>query len=157
MGHKPALFGTLKFLNIAVNVACNIVLLLVFHAGMEGIFIQRPESPRPSRSSNASSDHPKNFRWDFSRSLYRRCSAFGLPYVPSGLAAIVIQVVDRPVMLYLTNKTTVGVYQANYRLGIFMMLIVSMFDYAWRPFLLFHMAEPNPGRRRCLRACLPTL
>ena len=142
MGHKPALFGTLKFLNIAVNVACNIVLLLVFHAGMEGIFI----SGLIASAFTVVTLLPtiaKNFRWDFSRSLYRALLAFGLPYVPSGLAAIVIQVVDRPVMLYLTNKTTVGVYQANYRLGIFMMLIVSMFDYAWRPFFLSHAAEPG--------------
>jgi O-antigen/teichoic acid export membrane protein len=117
-------------------------LLLVFHAGLEGIFV----SGLIASAFTVVTLLPtiaKNFRWDFSSSLYRALLAFGLPYVPSGLAAIVIQVVDRPVMLYLTNKTTVGVYQANYRLGIFMMLIVSMFDYAWRPFFLSHAAEPG--------------
>jgi O-antigen/teichoic acid export membrane protein len=39
-------------------------------------------------------------------------------------------------MLLLTNEENVGIFQANYRLGIFMMLVVSMFDYAWRPFFL---------------------
>jgi O-antigen/teichoic acid export membrane protein len=37
----------------------------------------------------------------------------------------------------------VGVFQANYRLGIFMMLIVSMFEYAWRPFFLSNAKEPD--------------
>jgi O-antigen/teichoic acid export membrane protein len=46
-------------------------------------------------------------------------------------------------MLLLTNLAVVGVYQANYRLGIFMMLIVSMYDYAWRPFFLSHASEPG--------------
>ncbi|MBI3766082.1 MAG: polysaccharide biosynthesis C-terminal domain-containing protein [Ignavibacteriales bacterium] len=43
----------------------------------------------------------------------------------------------------LTNDATVGVYQANYRLGIFMMLVVSMYDYAWRPFYFSVVKEPN--------------
>ena len=68
---------------------------------------------------------------------------FGLPYIPAGLAAMMVQVIDRPILLALTNESTVGIYQANYRLGIFMMLIVSMYDYAWRPFFLTHADEPN--------------
>jgi O-antigen/teichoic acid export membrane protein len=57
-----------------------------------------------------------------------------------------IQVVDRPILRSLTNDATVGVYQANYRLGIFMMLIVSMYDYAWRPFFLATAQEPDAKR-----------
>jgi len=37
----------------------------------------------------------------------------------------------------------VGIYQANYRLGIFMMLVVSMFDFAWRPFFLTHAKDSD--------------
>ena len=56
---------------------------------------------------------------------------------------MMIQVIDRPILLALTNPSTVGIYQANYRLGIFMMLIVSMFDFAWRPFFLTHAKDPD--------------
>jgi len=39
----------------------------------------------------------------------------------------------------------VGIYQANFKIGVFMMLIVSMFDQAWRPFFLSHYAkDENP-------------
>jgi O-antigen/teichoic acid export membrane protein len=37
----------------------------------------------------------------------------------------------------------VGIYQANYRLGIFMVLLVSMFDQAWRPFFLERADKPE--------------
>jgi O-antigen/teichoic acid export membrane protein len=37
----------------------------------------------------------------------------------------------------------VGIFQANYRLGIFMMLFVSMFEFAWRPFFLQNAREKN--------------
>ncbi|MBM2841266.1 MAG: polysaccharide biosynthesis protein, partial [Bacteroidetes bacterium] len=56
---------------------------------------------------------------------------------------MMIQVIDRPILLALTNASTVGIYQANYRLGIFMMLIVSMFDFAWRPFFLTHANDAD--------------
>ena len=61
---------------------------------------------------------------------------FALPYLPASMAATVVQVIDRPILKALTNDSAVGIYQANYKLGIFMMLFVSMFQYAWQPFFL---------------------
>jgi O-antigen/teichoic acid export membrane protein len=142
MEQKPLLFASLKVLNIAVNVGCNLVLLLAFHAGVEGIFL----SGLIASGVTLLTLGPTILRrWtpDFSFPLLRALLKFGLPYVPAGLAAIVIQVIDRPIMLLLTNLAVVGVYQANYRLGIFMMLIVSMYDYAWRPFFLTHASAPG--------------
>jgi O-antigen/teichoic acid export membrane protein len=54
-----------------------------------------------------------------------------------------LQIVDRPIVKALTNSSTLGVYQLNYRLGIAMMLIVGMFDYAWRPFFLTNARDPE--------------
>jgi O-antigen/teichoic acid export membrane protein len=142
MDRKPALFAMLKVLNIAVNVGCNLVLLLVFHAGVEGIFLSGLIASGVTLLALVPTI-VRQCTGDFSPPLYRALVAFGLPYVPAGLAAIVIQVIDRPIMLLLTNLAVVGVYQANYRLGIFMMLIVSMYDYAWRPFFLSHASEPG--------------
>ncbi|MGH2575934.1 MAG: polysaccharide biosynthesis C-terminal domain-containing protein, partial [Ignavibacteria bacterium] len=62
---------------------------------------------------------------------------------PAGLASIMVQVISRPILLYLTNEETVGIFQANFKLGIFMMLIVSMFEYAWRPFFLNNANDKN--------------
>ena len=54
-----------------------------------------------------------------------------------------VAVVNRPIMQILTDEKTVGIFQANFRLGIIMMLIVQMFDYAWRPFFLNNAKEPD--------------
>ena len=68
---------------------------------------------------------------------------FGIPYLPASIAATIVQVVDRPIVLALTNASTLGIYQANYKLGIFMMLFVSMFQYAWQPFFLNNAKAEN--------------
>ena len=49
---------------------------------------------------------------------------------------MLVQVIDVPILEKLTDVKTVGIYKANYKLGIFMMLFVNMFQYAWQPFFL---------------------
>lgn len=139
---KAKLFAALKLSNIVINVVSNFILLLVYGMGVEGIFLS-------NIIASASSflllipTIMRYFTTHFSTELYRELLKFGLPYVPAGLAAMMIQVVDRPILRILTDDATVGIYQANYRLGIFMMLIVQMFDYAWRPFFFANANEPN--------------
>lgn len=139
---KAKLFASIKVLNMAINLILNIILIVILQKGVQGIFISGFVAsvftfimliPTMMR----------NFRFDFSGSLYRALLKFGLPTIPAGLASMAIQVIDRPILRALTDDATVGIYQANYRLGIFMMLIVSMFDYAWRPFYFTVAKEPN--------------
>jgi O-antigen/teichoic acid export membrane protein len=55
----------------------------------------------------------------------------------------VLQVIDVQIMRGLTDEAHVGIYRANYRLGIAMMVFVSMFEYAWRPFFLQYGSKPD--------------
>jgi len=68
---------------------------------------------------------------------------FALPYLPASFAAMMVQVIDVPIVRFLTNDDTLGIYRANYKLGIFMMLVVSMFQYAWQPFFLSNAKEKD--------------
>lgn len=139
---RARLFAVLKVLNIVINVAANLVFLLVFHAGIEGIFL----SGLIASAATALMLIPvisAKLQFRMPGELFKALLRFGLPYMPAGLAAMMIQVGDRLVMKRLTDDATIGIYQANYRLGIFMMLVVSMYDYAWRPFFLSNAQAPN--------------
>ncbi|MEJ2618575.1 MAG: oligosaccharide flippase family protein, partial [Ignavibacteriaceae bacterium] len=59
--------------------------------------------------------------------LIKMLLKFGLPYFPAGLASMLVQGIDRPILSHLTDLSTVGIYNACYKLGIFMMLFVNMF------------------------------
>jgi len=142
MGRKPFLFASLKVLNICVNVGCTLLFLVVFHMGVEGIFLSGLIASVVTVLSLAPTIVGQ-FTTEFSLPLFKALLKFGLPYIPAGLASIVVQVIDRPIMLFLTSLSVVGIYQVNYRLGIFMMLVVSMYDFAWRPFFLSHASEPG--------------
>ncbi|TAK55669.1 MAG: hypothetical protein EPO24_11870 [Bacteroidetes bacterium] len=139
---KATKFAMLKLVNIIVNVGMNILLLVVFDKGVEGIFI----SGIVSSAVTVLLLLPgilRNLVVEKNTGLWKSLMKYGLPSIPAGLAGMALQVVDRPILKALTDDATVGIYQANYRLGIFMMLIVSMFDYAWKPFIFSVANEAN--------------
>ncbi len=142
LNNRPGVFASIKIANIVVNVTLNFVLVLYFKMGLISVFIGNVAASAvtfllllPLIS--------KNLVFRFNKELFRELWKFSIPYVPAGLASIMVQVINRPIMLMLTDETTVGIFQANFKLGIFMMLIVSMFEYAWRPFFLNNAREPD--------------
>ncbi len=142
MEHKPRVFAAIKVMTIVITVVLNIVLLLVLHMGVRGIFISNLVASGFAVLMLVPTI-VRNFTWPIQGDLLKALLKFGLPFVPAGLATMAVQVVDRPILRALTDDATVGIYQANYRLGIFMMLVVQMYDFAWRPFYFSNAAEPN--------------
>lgn len=142
---KPKIFAAVKIINIVVNVLFNVILIVIYKMGIEAIFISNLVSSVVTFLVLL----PvivKNISFSFNRKLFDELMKFSLPYIPAGISSIIIQVISRPVMLLLTDEANVGIFQANYRLGIFMMLVINMFDYAWRPFFLSHAKDPDAKR-----------
>jgi O-antigen/teichoic acid export membrane protein len=142
MERKAKIFASLKLFNIVVNVVLNLVFILGFHFRTEGVFLANL-CASVATCALATAVVAKNITWKLPKGLYSQILKFGLPYIPAGLAGMAMQVIDRPIVKALTNDATLGIYQLNYRLGIFMMLIVGMFDYAWRPFFLNHAHDED--------------
>ncbi len=135
-------FSLFKVLNICTNLALNLILILVFDWGIEAILFSNIIASLVSLLLLIPTI-AKNFRLRFHRQLFNRLFKFGLPYLPGGLAVMLVQVIDVPILEKLTDLETVGIYKANYKLGIFMMLFVNMFQYAWQPFFLQNAKEEN--------------
>ncbi|MCX6149380.1 MAG: flippase [Ignavibacteriales bacterium] len=132
---KAKKFALIRTINIIINVALNLILILKYHMGIEAVFISNLAASIFSLAALLP-DILSNISFKLRLDSLKELLKFGIPYLPAGLASIVIQVIDRPVLQKLTNESTVGIYSANYKLGIFMMLYVSMFQFAWQPFFL---------------------
>jgi len=140
--HRPKLFAAIRVSNIVVNVICNLLFILVFHFGIESVFISNLIASALTLLLLV----PiilKNITFTYNHLLVKELIKFSLPYIPAGISSNIIQVINRPILTALTDDATVGIFQANYRLGIFMMLFVSMFEFAWRPFFLQNAKEAN--------------
>lgn len=142
MENKAKTFAGLRVLNILINVVLTIVFLVVLRLKAEAVFLANLCASALTFLFLFRLALPQ-LTLRFSKQLYSEMLRFGLPYIPAGLAGIAIQVIDRPIVKALTDDATLGVYQANYRLGVLMMLVVGMFDYAWRPFFLSHAKDQD--------------
>lgn len=132
---KAKKFALFKIINIFINVFLNLILILKYKMGIEAVFISNFAASVVTFFLLLPSI-VKSFSFTFDNSILKRMLKFGLPYLPAGLAAMVIQVIDRPIMENLIGLEQLGIYQANYKLGIFMMLFVNMFQFAWQPFFM---------------------
>jgi O-antigen/teichoic acid export membrane protein len=140
--HRAGVFAAVKLVNILTNVSLNVYFLAFLGMGVGGVFLAGLTASAVtflllliiSRSA---------LKPAFNANLLRALLKFGIPYVPAGVAGIALQVIDRPLLRFLIDDASVGIYQANYRLGIVIMLLVSTFDYAYRPFFLNIAREPD--------------
>ncbi len=78
----------------------------------------------------------KTIEFRFNPEWWKGLFIFALPYIPSGLASILNELIDRYMINWLVDEKAVGLYSASYRLGIFMLIIVMAFKFAWQPYFL---------------------
>lgn len=145
---KAKFFASLKLLNIVVTIVLNFIFILGLHWGVAGIF----RANLVASALNLVLLMPtiiRRFRPAFDRNVLKRLLPFGLTNVPANLSAMMVQVIDRPLVQNLLGLAVLGVYQANYRLGFVMMVFVSLFEYAWRPFFL-RQSRTDDARARLL-------
>ncbi len=135
MENRARWFATVKLTSIIINVALNVLFIAVLRESIVFIFI----SGVIASASSTLLLLPvitSRLRAGADRMLLRRLLAYGLPTMPGAVAIMLVEIIDKPIMLKLTDAATAGVYGTNYKLGIFMMLVVTVFRYAWQPFYL---------------------
>ncbi len=132
---KAKIFGMIKITNVVTMLALNFVFILGLRTGVEGIFIANMIASAFTFFILLPT-FAKKWTFTFDRSAIRIMLPFGLTNVPAYLGAMMVQVIDRPIVQMYLGLAAVGVYQANYRMGFIMMVFVSLFEYAWRPFFM---------------------
>ncbi len=151
MQRRPKVFALMRLATIVINVAMNLLLVVFLGHQIEGVvwagvissaasfllFVPSIVKQRVASSEQrVASSEPR-------ATLLKDMLRFGLPTVPASFSSIMVQVVDRPILLLLTSSAVVGMYQTNFRLAIPMMMFVTVFEYAWKPFYLSHRDDAD--------------
>ena len=82
----------------------------------------------------------------FSGALLRQALSFGLPRIPHSLAHQVMGLADRYFLNAFGTLRDVGLYSIGATFGLALKLFLSAFEYAWTPFFLGAMHEPDAKR-----------
>lgn len=140
--HRAWRFVGIRTASILVNVAGNLLALAHFGAGVDGIFMAGIWASLTSLVLLLPVIK-EDFAFRFDKKLFKAMFAFSWPFIPAGAASIMVNVIDKPLLSHLAGLSEVGIYQANFKIGVFMMLAVSMFDQAWRPFFIQASSKPD--------------
>jgi len=129
-------------LNISMNILMNVVFVIFLKKGIAGIFVSHLISSLfvfllllPTTFNY--------LRFVVCFDDLKDLSRFGLPYVIPGLCKIIMDLADRFILERLVDLRTVGIYNAGYKLGTFMGLVVAGFRFAWSPFFLSVADQKN--------------
>jgi O-antigen/teichoic acid export membrane protein len=147
MLQRPRTFALMRLLSVVVTFAFTVLFVAHYHWRIEGALLggiigsfTTLVAFVPTTLGTVLRNTRRGMAW---KPLLKDMLAFGLPTVPSNFSSIMVQVADRPIMLMLTSASVVGMYQTNFRLAIPMMMFVTVFEYAWKPFYLNHRDEPG--------------
>ena len=143
--HRPWYYVMARTASIIVNVAGNIIALAYFKTGLGGIFIAGILASLTALILLLPVIK-EDFVPRFNFKLFKEMFKFSWPFIPAGAASILVNVIDKPLLSHLAGLSNVGIYQANFKIGVFMMLIVVMFDQAWRPFFI-QKAKQEPKHK----------
>lgn len=133
--NRATLFVSIKLLNVVTTLGMNIYLVVMKKMGLDGIFLSVATASAVTAFSVLAAT-ARSLQLTFRSNSVNALLKFGLPFVPAGLASIAMESIDRYILAGLTDAATVGIYTAGYKLGIFMLLITTAFQYAWQPFFL---------------------
>ena len=132
---KPFIFILLKLVNVCITLFFNIYFLIIEKIGIEGIFFSVLIASIISFLFVIISSF-NSFQIVLKINYIKKFLKFGLPFLPAGIASITMESIDRYILSMMTNNYIVGIYTAGYKLGIFMLIFSTAFNYAWQPFFL---------------------
>ncbi len=132
---RPIYFSTVNLVNVCITFGLNIYFISGLGMGIEGAFLANIVASAVMFLSMLPAILGE-LRLQFSFMQYRKILLFGLPLIASGLASMVMELINRPILQWLTDLETVGLYNAGAKLGIFMMLVTTAFNFAWQPFFM---------------------
>jgi O-antigen/teichoic acid export membrane protein len=151
---KAMPFALAKVMGVVGGVVSTFLLILVFKAGLSGVFIG--EALGSLVSLLFILPVLRNLKPLFSADMYRDLLRIGLPYVPTGLAGLLIHLIDRNLLIRIPQSDIeriygggfqasdiVGIYGRVAAFGVVLQLVIQVFRFAWQPFFLQHSEDPE--------------
>jgi O-antigen/teichoic acid export membrane protein len=151
---KAIPFALAKVMGVVGGVVSTFLLILVFKAGLSGVFIG--EAIGSLVSLLFILPVLRNLKPFFSADMYRDLLRIGLPYVPTGIAGLLIHLIDRNLLIRIPQadidrlygsgfqpSDIVGIYGRVAAFGVALQMFIQIFRFAWQPFFLQHAEDPD--------------
>ncbi len=168
---RPVRFATLKLVNIALNIALNLFficlcpLLWIKAPGWIAWFYDPDFGIGYIFLSNLITSalnmvlllpELRGFRWDFNTPLWREMITYSAPLLVLGIAGILNQTLGTLLLPYLytdpaTAMTQVGIYNANSKIALVLVMFIQAFRFAYEPFIFARGKEQGADKLQSYR------
>ncbi|MEI8033043.1 MAG: oligosaccharide flippase family protein [Chlorobiaceae bacterium] len=151
---KAVQFALARVVGVIAVVISAFILIIPMHAGLDGVFIS--EAFGSLVSLLLVIPVFSQFRLFFSASQLREMLRIGLPYVPTGIAGLLIHLIDRNILIRIAPAEIERIYGTGYQpsdivgiygriaaFGVVLQLFIQVFRFAWQPFFLQHAKDPD--------------
>ena len=151
---RPLRFATLKLAGIGINIGLNLWWILVCPwlwgtaPALSSIFLANLISSAAMLLLLV--PELRGFPWRFDPALLRRMLSYSWPLLVLGIAGIMNQTIDKVIFPLLVADhaqamTQLGIYGANYKIAIVMVMFIQAFRFAYEPFIFAQNKERGQG------------
>jgi O-antigen/teichoic acid export membrane protein len=154
---KAVHFAIARVAGVIAVVISSIILIVPMHAGLHGVFIGQAIGSLASLVLVIPVF--SKFRLFFSSRQLGEMLRIGLPYVPTGIAGLLIHLIDRNLLIRIQPAEITRIYGPGYQasdivgiygriaaFGVILQLFIQVFRFAWQPFFLQHSKDPEAPR-----------
>lgn len=151
---KAVRFAIARVLGVVAVVVTAFMLIVQFKSGLKGAFLANIAGSLISLCIVLPVF--TQFRRIFSSDTLREMLRIGLPYVPTGIAGLMVHLIDRNILIRMqpedierlygtgyVQSDIVGIYGRVAAFGILIQLFIQVFRFAWQPFFLQHADDPE--------------
>lgn len=151
---KALQFAAARIVGVIAVVVSAVILLIPLNAGLPGAFFANIIGSLVSLAVVV--PLLRDLRPFFSFAYLREMLRVGLPYVPTGIAGLLIHLIDRNLLIRISApdieriygkgyhaSDIVGIYGRVAAFGIILQLMIQVFRFAWQPFFLQHASDPE--------------
>jgi len=154
---KALRFAAARIIGVVAVVVSAVILLVPFEVGLPGAFYANIFGSLVSFLVVL--PLLRGLKPFFSFAYLREMLRIGLPYVPAGMAGLLIHLIDRNLLIRMSlsdieriygkgyvASDIVGIYGRVAAFGIILQLLIQVFRFAWQPFFLQHSNDPDVKR-----------
>lgn len=151
---KAVRFALARVLGVVAVVISAVILIVQYKTGLHGAFLANIVGSLVSLLFVMPVF--RQFKHFFSPAVLREMLRIGLPYVPTGIAGLLVHLIDRNVLIRMrledieriygtgyVQSDIVGIYGRVAAFGILLQLFIQVFRFAWQPFFLQHADDPE--------------
>lgn len=163
---RPMRFATLRLINIGINIGLNLFFILLCPKLQQWCpaavsWFYRPDfgigyiflSNLIASAVNLVMMVPelRGFTWRFDRRLLREMLVYSAPLLVLGVAGVMNQTIDKLLYPSLVSNpaeamTGLGIYGANYKVAIVMVMFIQAFRFAYEPFIFSQAKEQGASK-----------